>query len=75
MENGFLQGLKPNSKPFERCLFLKEASVMKYLKLVPQLEYNFFFRNFVCDYIVCLIGIVSKGNPVYVVIELMEMEI
>ncbi|XP_065843513.1 insulin receptor-like [Oscarella lobularis] len=52
-----IKGLKPNSKPFERCLFLKEASVMK---------------NFVCDYIVCLIGIVSKGNPVYVVIELME---
>ena len=30
-----------------------------------------FIRNFACDYIVRLIGIISKGNPVYVVLELM----
>ncbi|XP_065843772.1 insulin receptor-like [Oscarella lobularis] len=44
------------SKPFEKVLFLKEASVMK---------------NFVCDYIVRLIGIISEKDPVYVVMELM----
>ncbi|XP_065843779.1 putative molluscan insulin-related peptide(s) receptor isoform X2 [Oscarella lobularis] len=44
------------SKPFEKVLFLKEASVMK---------------NFVCDYIVRLVGIISEKDPVYVVMELM----
>ncbi|XP_065843562.1 insulin receptor-like isoform X2 [Oscarella lobularis] len=51
-----VKSLKPDSQPFERLIFLKEASVMK---------------NFVCDYIVRLIGIISKDNPVYVVLELM----
>eukprot|EP00118_Oscarella_pearsei_P021151 m.236157 g.236157 ORF g.236157 m.236157 type:complete len:983 (+) comp40131_c0_seq11:1257-4205(+) len=41
----------------QKLHFLREASFMK---------------KFVCDYVVCLLGIVSRGNPPLVIMELMS---
>ena len=63
----------------ERIDFLQEADVMKYLtrtisnNIILIILINSFFRSFVdCHHVVKLLGIVSVGHPVYVLMEIMS---